>query len=253
MSSVFKDYLPYRTSHNNNNNNRRATAAGVVMMKQSTTTMTSSPQADYYYEIRPHFHFLESRNKAGVGIHHQQQPLDAGSVTGIPQLVELDDAVFNPLDPGQLLRESAAAASRAALQVSFKKSIKQLTGSGSLRDDGFFPQDPPPAPSHPSVSGSSSQESPHSRRASSSSLVDDLLQQIYRHSDEGSSSSGSPVPGLGLFSSKCAGPLRRKGKGFMGCVSSAYMETFPIQQMARTATFVPVRIKRESSTFLIIL
>lgn len=32
-------------------------------------------------------------------------------VTGIPNLVELDDA-FNALDPGQLLRESAAAASR---------------------------------------------------------------------------------------------------------------------------------------------
>ena len=35
-------------------------------------------------------------------------------VTGIPNLVELDDA-FNTLDPGQLLRESAAAATRAAL------------------------------------------------------------------------------------------------------------------------------------------
>lgn len=35
----------------------------------------------------------------------------ADNVTGVPPLVELDDA-FNALDPGQLLRESAAAANR---------------------------------------------------------------------------------------------------------------------------------------------
>ena len=98
MNSVFKDHLPYR-SHKGT--------------KQHPQQQDSSSSPDnYYYEIRPHFHFLDTRKGS---IHHQL--LDAGSVTGVPQLVELDDSVFNPLDPGQLLKESAAAACRAALQV----------------------------------------------------------------------------------------------------------------------------------------
>lgn len=56
---------------------------------------------------------------------------DSRSVTGIPApAVELDDA-FNCLDPGQLLRESAAAAARAAHQ--FEDAASTPVASRSSR------------------------------------------------------------------------------------------------------------------------
>ena len=102
-------------------------------------------------------------------------------VTGIPNLVELDDAMFNTLDPGQLLRESAAAATRAAL------ASEPLTNL-EMR-----------------------------RRKSSRGLVDDLLQEIYRGTslddddDEEEEEAVQLAAGGASFSPKCVDPLKRKG------------------------------------------
>lgn len=101
--------------------------------------------------------------------------------------MELDDAVFNPLDPGQLLRESAAAASRAALQDPL----------------------PTPLPPPPMLDNHNARLF---RRASSTSsnsslLVDDLLHQIYNHQDDDSDDSSSVT----RSPTKRADPLRRKG------------------------------------------
>lgn len=103
-------------------------------------------------------------------------------VTGIPNLVELDDTL-NTLDPGQLLRESAAAATRQAL-MSEPPRISSASG-----------------------------------RRSSHLLVDDLLQQIYRHSNRGhcdknienESDDDTEPPGARFSPKKCGDPLKRKG------------------------------------------
>lgn len=127
-------------------------------------------------------------------------------VTGIPNLVELDDA-FNTLDPGQLLRESAAAATRAAL---LSETPKRLVESAAVEPIQYTME--------------------RRRMSSSSILVDDLLQQIYRKSnsnndvdddDDETFAASSFVetskkdttncaPGS-HFSSKCSDPLKKKG------------------------------------------
>jgi hypothetical protein len=127
-------------------------------------------------------------------------------VTGIPNLVELDDA-FNTLDPGQLLRESAAAATRAAL---LSETPKRLVESAAVEPIQYTME--------------------RRRMSSSSILVDDLLQQIYRQSnsnndvdddDDETFAASSFVetskkdttycaPGS-HFSSKCSDPLKKKG------------------------------------------
>ena len=69
----------------------------------------SSGVATETYAIRPLFP-VDARQPADV------VAADRMSVTGIPSVaLDLDEPV-NTLDPGQLLRESAAAATRAALQ-----------------------------------------------------------------------------------------------------------------------------------------
>lgn len=116
--------------------------------------------------------------------------LTVTGVTGIPNLVELDDA-FNTLDPGQLLRESAAAATRAALL------------SEPLRAATAVPAD--------AIRASTE------RRRKSSHLVDDLLQQIYHpqtsFDDDDETFAGESTDDLpgGHFSPKCVHPLKRKG------------------------------------------
>lgn len=122
-------------------------------------------------------------------------------VTGIPNLVELDDA-FNTLDPGQLLRESAAAATRAALM-----------------------SDPPNRTANSLIKQPIKQQT-NERRRQSFRLVDDLLQKIYHQSDpsyeddnsDNNDETGSSDEALvgtdhhssgARFSPKCA--LNRKG------------------------------------------
>ena len=127
-------------------------------------------------------------------------------VTGIPNLVELDDA-FNTLDPGQLLRESAAAATRAAL---LSETPKRLVESAAVEPIQYTME--------------------RRRMSSSSILVDDLLQQIYRQSNSNNDvdddhdetfaassfvetskkDSTNCAPGS-HFSSKCSDPLKKKG------------------------------------------
>lgn len=111
-------------------------------------------------------------------------------VTGIPNLVELDDA-FNTLDPGQLLRLSAFLSETP-------RTVETISQPGRLLER---------------------------RRKSSSMLVDDLLQQIYRQpgrrysGDEGEAfsscedvfNSESTHDEGSYFSSKCAEPLKKKG------------------------------------------
>lgn len=76
------------------------------------------------------------------------------TVTGIPNLVELDDATLNTLDPGQLLRESAAAASRAALQCDVVDVV--IANVSSMTNDVYY------------------------GRPRAASLVDGLLDRIYQ-------------------------------------------------------------------------
>lgn len=121
-------------------------------------------------------------------------------VTGIPNLVELDDAL-NTLDPGQLLRESAAAATRAALQSDHPRS----TTSAATDPIQLLSE----------------------RRRKSSRLVSDLLQRIYQKQynnvcdvgngckEEEALSSvverSTNAESSARFSPKCAEPLKRKG------------------------------------------
>jgi hypothetical protein len=82
------------------------------------------------FEIRPAFPIrdVNVQRKVKKLLNRRRTTSEANvieSVTGIPTLVELDEP-FNCLDPGQLLRESAAAASRAALQSDDEDDVVHL-------------------------------------------------------------------------------------------------------------------------------
>ncbi len=113
--------------------------------------------------------------------------LTVTGVTGIPNLVELDDA-FNTLDPGQLLRESAAAATRAALLSEPLRAATALPADAAIR---------------------ASTE----RRRKSSHLVDDLLQQIYhpQTSFDDDDDDDETFAGESTDDLPGAHPLKRKG------------------------------------------
>ena len=112
------------------------------------------------FEIRPLFP-IDKRKWPAMGRRSEPAGSPAGSVTGIPcnWVLELDEPL-NTLDPGQLLRESAAAASRAAL-LSDPRHVTVGRQSGPLES---LPPPPPRSVTAP--------------RRRNSSLVDELLYDI---------------------------------------------------------------------------
>lgn len=155
-------------------------------MDSSKWTMSSSSSTGYPVLTTTTFS-SSSRTISPSSNHSGVDLTSVTGVTGIPNLVELDDA-FNTLDPGQLLRESAAAATRAAL-------MSELPSRTSRKKESLGIE------------------------RQSSHLVDHLLQQIYRRNEEDDinddhqtfDDSLGPAAGA-RFSPKCADPLKRKGK-----------------------------------------